>query len=113
MVTALKKRFCVGISRGTNESQKLPEDYHDQLLAFRRSIIHLRERHDYTLHNIANMDQTMGAVRLYSKLDQHYSWGKNRAHCINWSEEEGFHCGIVCWYRRKQIASADRFQGEK
>lgn len=54
-----KKRFHVGIRHSRNESQKLWEDYHDQWLAFRRSIIHLRKRDDYTLHNIANMDQTM------------------------------------------------------
>ena len=54
-----KKRYSVGIRRGTNDSQKVPEDYLEHLLAFRRSIIHLRERHDYTLNNICNMDQTM------------------------------------------------------
>ena len=54
-----KKRFHVGIRHSRNESQKLWEDYHDQWLAFRRFIIHLHKRDDYTLHNIANMDQTM------------------------------------------------------
>ena len=34
-----KKRFHVGIRRGTNASQKTPDDYADQLLAFRRAII--------------------------------------------------------------------------
>lgn len=54
-----KRRYHVGIRRGTNVSQKAPKDYLDQLLAFRRSIIHLRQRNDHTLQNICNMDQTM------------------------------------------------------
>jgi hypothetical protein len=66
-LTNWKRRFSVGIRRKTNESQALPETYQDDLLGFRRQIIRLRERNDYTLFNIANMDETM--VRYDSVAD--------------------------------------------
>lgn len=54
-----KKRFSVGIRRGTNDSQKLPSDYRDRISAFLDSVRSLRHRHSYTMFNLANMDQTM------------------------------------------------------
>lgn len=54
-----KKRWNVGIRRGTNTSQKIPADYRDQLLHFRRSIVRYRELHKYRTSEIGNMDQTM------------------------------------------------------
>ena len=58
-LTIWKKRMGVGIRRGTNDSQKVPDDYCDQLMAFRRRIIHLRQDNWYPLRHIVNMDQTM------------------------------------------------------
>jgi hypothetical protein len=54
-----KKRNHIGIRRGTNESQKIPEDYADKVSEFTRECRRLRQIHDYTDYNIANMDQTM------------------------------------------------------
>ena len=54
-----KKRNAVGIRRGTNEAQKLPEDYAEQVHDFQQLIIRKRREHDYTLANIGNMDETM------------------------------------------------------
>lgn len=54
-----KKRMNVGIRRGTNESQHLPEDYREQCNAFRQAVITFRQEQDYTPYNIANADQTM------------------------------------------------------
>ncbi|KAH7948813.1 hypothetical protein HPB49_002674 [Dermacentor silvarum] len=45
--------------RATNESQKTPEEFSEAASAFRSSANSLRRRYDYTLYNIANMDQTM------------------------------------------------------
>ena len=58
-LTRWKKCMGVGIRRGTNDSQKVPDDYRDQLMAFKRSIIHLRQDKGYPLCHIVNMDQTM------------------------------------------------------
>ena len=46
-----KQRFNVGLRHKTNESQALPEHYHDDLLGFRPQIIRLSETHDYTPYN--------------------------------------------------------------
>ena len=54
-----KKRNNVGIRRGTNEAQKLPQDYAEQIEDFIQQVRRKRNEHDYTLYNIANMDQTM------------------------------------------------------
>ena len=54
-----KKRNFVGIRRGTNEAQKIPEDYADKISEFQREIIAKRREHDYADHAIGNMDQTM------------------------------------------------------
>ena len=54
-----KRRWNVGYSRGTNTSQKVPDDYKDQLAHFRRSIIRYRELHTYRKSDITNLDQTM------------------------------------------------------
>ena len=56
-LTRWKKRNAVGIWRGTNESQKLPEDYANLITDFKQVINRHRVRHDYTLSNIGNMDQ--------------------------------------------------------
>jgi len=70
-LTRWKKRMNVAIRRGTNESQKVPEDYRDALMAFRRHIIHLRQEQDYALRHIVNMDQTM------ARFDMTYSTTNN------------------------------------
>ena len=36
LLTLWKKRNSVGIRRGTNESQKLPADFHEQVVAFKK-----------------------------------------------------------------------------
>ena len=54
-----KKRNHVGIRRGTNEAQKLPEDFAEVVSDFVQSVRGLRVRHDYSEYNMANMDQTM------------------------------------------------------
>ncbi|KAH7958586.1 hypothetical protein HPB49_003072 [Dermacentor silvarum] len=54
-----KQRFGVAMRRATNESQKTPEEFSEAASAFRSSANSLRRRYDYTLYNIANMDQTM------------------------------------------------------
>lgn len=54
-----KKRYNVFMRVGTNESQKLPADYAEAIAVFRKAVMTLRQEHDYTDYNIANMDQTM------------------------------------------------------
>ena len=53
-----KKRNHIGIRKGTNEAQKLPEDYAQQIKDFVQQIRRKRLQNDYTDHNIGNMDQT-------------------------------------------------------
>lgn len=57
-LTRWKKRNKVGIRRGTNESQKLPNDFHEQVLQFKDTIQAKRREHDYTPFQVGNMDQT-------------------------------------------------------
>ncbi|KAK7097631.1 hypothetical protein V1264_004579 [Littorina saxatilis] len=54
-----KKRHGVCTRRGTCTNQRVPADYGDQLLAFRRSVLRPRLRNLYPLIHILNMDQTM------------------------------------------------------
>ncbi|KAG0422450.1 hypothetical protein HPB47_001731 [Ixodes persulcatus] len=54
-----KQRFNVSMRQATNDSQKVPEECADAAKAFRSALGCLRSRHEYTLHNMANMDQTM------------------------------------------------------
>lgn len=54
-----KNRFNVSMRRGTNESQKLPDDYVEAASGFVQTIRSLRIKNDYTHFNICNMDQTM------------------------------------------------------
>lgn len=54
-----KKRFNVSMRRGTNESQKLPDDYVEAANGFLQTVRSLRIKNDYTYFNICNMDQTM------------------------------------------------------
>ncbi len=54
-----KKRNSVGIRRGTNDSQKLPEDCADLIDTFKGNVDRRRIENDYTDANIANMDETM------------------------------------------------------
>ena len=42
----------------TKISQKLPEDLAEKITEFQRFVIKLRKRHDYSMVNIANMDET-------------------------------------------------------
>ena len=58
-LTNWKRRFNIGLRRKTNESQALPENCQDVLLGFRRHIIHLREKYEYSLYNVTNMDETI------------------------------------------------------
>ena len=58
-LTNWKRRFNVGLRRKTIESQALPENCQDVLLGFRRHIIHLREKYEYSLYNVTNMDETI------------------------------------------------------
>ena len=57
-LTRWKKRNQIGIRRGTNESQKLPRDFHEQVLNFKQLIDEKRQEHDYKVVQIGNMDQT-------------------------------------------------------
>ena len=45
--------------RGTNESQKVLEDYGELIKLFSIEINKKRQEHQYTMFNIGNMDQTM------------------------------------------------------
>ena len=54
-----KKRNNVGIRRGTNEAQKLPEDYGVVVKDFVNGVHRKRVTHDYANCHIGNMDQTM------------------------------------------------------
>ncbi|KAH6932007.1 hypothetical protein HPB50_002441 [Hyalomma asiaticum] len=63
-----KQRFGVTMCHATNESQKTPEDLTEAAKAFRSAVNALRIRHDYTLFNISNMDQTM--VRMDSPANR-------------------------------------------
>ncbi|KAL8566227.1 hypothetical protein ACOMHN_063117 [Nucella lapillus] len=54
-----KQRHFVSCRQGTSSSQKVPADFEDQLLEFRRNVLRIRHRHGYPLSNIMNMDQTM------------------------------------------------------
>ncbi|CAG8785784.1 3831_t:CDS:1, partial [Racocetra fulgida] len=42
----------------TKIAQKLPEDLENQLLNFQRFVIRLRQKNDYPLEMIANIDKT-------------------------------------------------------
>ena len=54
-----KRRNRIALLRGTNESQKVPEDYGDLIKEFCNKIRSKRVEHDYTMYNMGNMDQTM------------------------------------------------------
>lgn len=54
-----KKRNYIGIRGGTNDAQKVPADYGLKIAVWRDTIKRLRKKHQYTDHNIGNMDQTM------------------------------------------------------
>ena len=54
-----KRRYCVGIRCGTNSSQKVPADYADQIMQFRKTIITVRKAKKIDPSHIVNMDQTM------------------------------------------------------
>lgn len=58
-LTRWKRRNNVAIRRGTNESQKIPEDHAEKLADFRQLIWNKRHDHEYTMANIANLDETM------------------------------------------------------
>ncbi|KAH6929089.1 hypothetical protein HPB50_023387 [Hyalomma asiaticum] len=58
--------------QATNESQKTPEDFTEAAKAFRSAVNALRIRHDYTLFNISNMDQTM--VRMTLRQTGRTTW---------------------------------------
>lgn len=62
-----KKRNHIAVRRGTNEAQKLPEEYADLIANFKSEIMDLRRDNDYTDVNIANMDQTMVRFDMASK----------------------------------------------
>ena len=54
-----KKRQNVCLRFATNDSQKIPTDYHDILQQFRTDIVKLRIQHSYSTKEMYNMDQTM------------------------------------------------------
>ena len=54
-----KKRNQVSLRCGTNDAQKVPEDYHAQIWNFRAQIIRSHLRHDLAKFEVVNMDQTM------------------------------------------------------
>ncbi|KAG0420478.1 hypothetical protein HPB47_003474 [Ixodes persulcatus] len=54
-----KQRFNVSMRQATNGSQKVPDECADAAKAFRSALGCLRSRHEYTLHKMTNMDQTM------------------------------------------------------
>ncbi|KAG0420961.1 hypothetical protein HPB47_003143 [Ixodes persulcatus] len=54
-----KHRFNVSMQQATNDSQKVPEECADAAKSFRSALGCLRSRHEYTLHNMANIDQTL------------------------------------------------------
>jgi hypothetical protein len=54
-----KKRNHVAIRRGTNESQKLPEDFGGLVHDFKDVVHNKRREENYTLANIGTMDETM------------------------------------------------------
>ena len=54
-----KRRYSVGIRCGTNNSQKVPADYADQIMQFRKTIIAVRKAKKIEPPHIVNMDQTM------------------------------------------------------
>ena len=54
-----KRRWNVGRRRGTNTSQRVPADYKEQLLHFRRSCLRFRVSSGMDSSSVWNMDQTM------------------------------------------------------
>jgi len=52
------KRHDLSLRRKTKIAQKLPKDLEEKLLSFQRFIIRLRQKNDYPLGMIANMDET-------------------------------------------------------
>ena len=52
------KRHDLSLRRKTKIAQKLPRDLEDQLLSFQRFVIRLRQKNEYPLSLIANMDET-------------------------------------------------------
>ena len=54
-----KQRYNVGVRAGTNNAQKIPEDYADLLHTFRKSVITTRKAENIGPADIVNMDQIM------------------------------------------------------
>ena len=56
-----KRRYgvTVGVTVGTNNTQRLPADYADHLHTFRKSVIVIRKAENIGHADIINMDQTM------------------------------------------------------
>lgn len=52
------KRHNLALRHKTKIAQKLPKDLEDQLLSFQRFVIRLRQKNEYPLNMIANMDET-------------------------------------------------------
>ena len=55
---AFMKRHSLSIRRRTHISQKLPEDYEDKLTNFQTFTIKMKKKHQYSLSQIGNADQT-------------------------------------------------------
>ena len=53
------KRKGLSLRQKTTLAQRLPDDYEEKIVRFYRYIIDRRKEHNYLLHLIANMDETM------------------------------------------------------
>lgn len=58
-----KKRYSIGLRCGTNNFQKVPADYADQILQFRKTIIAVCKVKKIDPSHIVNMDQTTVLTR--------------------------------------------------
>ena len=54
-----KQRNRVSLRCGTNDAQKVPEDYHSQIWNFRAQVMKAHLKYDLASFEIVNMDQTM------------------------------------------------------
>lgn len=54
----MMKRNGLSLRRRTTLAQKLPGDFNEKLLVYQRHVISLRKKHNYSLGNMGNADQT-------------------------------------------------------
>ena len=84
-----KRRYSIGICCSTNNSQKVPSDYADQIMQFRKTIIAVRKTKKI---DPSHMDQTMCRFDM-PPARTNIRGEKNNTDQDNSCREERIHCG--------------------